>query len=104
MIYKILLFVSTFFFSEIIAYEKELAICAIFQNEASYLKEWIEFHKLQGVEHFYLFNNRSNDQPEKVLDEYVKKGEITLVRWPHIGQVYAQYTCYDHCLKWLLEK
>lgn len=26
----------------------ELAICAIFKNEAPYLKEWIEFHRILG--------------------------------------------------------
>lgn len=29
-----------------------LAAAAIFQDEAPYLKEWIEYHKLIGVEHF----------------------------------------------------
>ena len=29
----------------------ELAIAAIFRNEAPYLREWIEFHRLVGVEH-----------------------------------------------------
>lgn len=27
-----------------------LAVCSIFQNEAAYLPEWIEFHKLVGVQ------------------------------------------------------
>ena len=30
----------------------QVSICAIFKNEAKYLKEWIEFHKIIGVEHF----------------------------------------------------
>ena len=36
-----------------------VAVCAIFKNEAPYLKEWIEFNHLVGVEHFYLYNNNS---------------------------------------------
>ena len=39
----------------------DLTIAAVFQNEAPYLKEWIEFHKLVGVEHFLLVDNESTD-------------------------------------------
>ena len=39
----------------------KVSICAIFKNEAKYLREWIEFHKIVGVEHFYLYNNFSTD-------------------------------------------
>lgn len=59
----------------------ELAICAIFKEEALYLKEWIEFHKLQGVEHFFLYNNNSSDEYLEVLAPYIKKNEVTLVDW-----------------------
>ena len=38
-----------------------LAVGAIFQNEARYLREWIEFHRRQGVERFYLYENNSSD-------------------------------------------
>ena len=38
-----------------------LSICAIFKNEAKYLKEWIEYHRIFGVDHFYLYNIGSRD-------------------------------------------
>ena len=34
-----------------------LAICAIFKNEGKFLKEWLNYYLLAGVEHFYLYNN-----------------------------------------------
>ena len=34
----------------------QLSICAIFKNEAKFLKEWIEYHRLVGVDHFYLYD------------------------------------------------
>ena len=37
------------------------SICAIFKDESLSIKEWIEYHKLIGVEHFYLYNNNSTD-------------------------------------------
>ena len=40
-----------------------LAICAIFRDEAPFLDEWIAFHRLMGVEHFFLYDNGSVDNP-----------------------------------------
>lgn len=83
----------------------EVAVCAIFQNEAPYLKEWIEFHKLQGVEHFYLYNNNSEDNFLEVLYPYRVSNEVTLVRWPftydyadHDKWIDIQSSAYMHCI------
>ncbi len=59
-----------------------LSIAAIFQNEAPYLKEWIEYHKSIGVEHFFLYNNNSNDYYLTILDRFIKSGCVTLTEWP----------------------
>ncbi|MCX5924765.1 MAG: glycosyltransferase family 92 protein [Candidatus Dependentiae bacterium] len=59
----------------LIAYEHDLAVCAIFQNEARFLKEWIEFYKLIGVQKFYLYDHKSTDNYKEVLDPYIKSGE-----------------------------
>lgn len=63
-------------------YKYDLAICAMFRDEAPYLKEWIEFHKLVGVQHFYLFNNLSKDNYLEVLDPYIQAGEVEITDWP----------------------
>lgn len=82
-----------------------LSICAIFQNEAPYLKEWIEFHRLQGVEQFYLYNNQSTDDYLSVLKPYRKAGLVTLIDWPYSyvpgdGAAWRaiQMGAYDDCL------
>ena len=33
-----------------------LSICAVYRDEGPYLREWIEFHRLVGVERFYLYD------------------------------------------------
>ena len=38
-----------------------LAVCAIAKNEGPYFREWIEWHRKQGVEKFYIYDNESND-------------------------------------------
>lgn len=59
-----------------------LSICAVFKNEARYLKEWIEYHQLVGVDHFYLYTNNTSDRSLNVLRPYIKKGVVTLTNWP----------------------
>ncbi len=60
----------------------ELSICAIFRDEAPYLKEWLELHKLIGVERFYLFNNGSTDDYLTVLQAYIDQNEVEPIDWP----------------------
>ena len=61
---------------------RELVICGIFRDEADYLAEWIEFHHLMGVSHFHLYQNRSTDNWEEVVEPYVQAGLVTIVPWP----------------------
>ncbi len=61
-----------------------LAICAIFKNEAPYLREWIEFHSLVGVQRFHLYQNRSTDDYLSVLQPYIDEGVVELKDWPHV--------------------
>ena len=42
----------------------------MFRNERRYLVEWVLHHYLLGVEHFYLYDNESEDKPEEVLRPY----------------------------------
>ena len=48
-----------------------VAVCAIFKNESVFLKEWLEYHLLIGVEHFYLYNNFSEDNYQDILAPYL---------------------------------
>lgn len=59
-----------------------VSVCSIFKDEAPYLKEWIEYHKLLGVKHFRLYNNESADNYLEVLAPYIKKGDVCLLEWP----------------------
>jgi hypothetical protein len=74
----------------------ELAICAIFREEAPFLDEWISFHVGIGVTHFFLYNNFSTDNFMDVLSPWIERGIVTLTEWPiSVGQVSA----YEHCVK-----
>ncbi len=73
-----------------------VSICAIFKDEATYLKEWIEFHKIVGVEHFYLYNNNSSDNYKDILKPYIDDNIVTLIDWP---QKQCQVEAYQDCAK-----
>ena len=73
----------------------KVSICAIFKNEAVYLREWIEFHKIVGIEHFYLYNNNSTDNYMDVLSPYIEKG---LVELEDFSKNQAQLECYTKCI------
>ena len=55
-----------------------LSIGAVTRNEAAYIEEWIEFHLLQGVEHFFILDNESTDDTLKILQRYANEGIVTL--------------------------
>lgn len=69
----------------------ELAIAAIFRDEAPYLKEWIEYHRMIGVDRFLLYNNGSEDEWEKVLHPYIDEGVVTVFDWPSKRNEYIDY-------------
>lgn len=80
----------------------ELSLCAIFQDEGKYLKEWIEYHQLIGVEHFYLYNNNSQDDYKKVLKPYIKKKIVEVIDWPSPETedwTPYQIKAYNDCIK-----
>jgi len=60
----------------------ELSIGAVVKNEALYLPHWIEFHLLQGVQHFYIVEGGSIDHTLQVLHEYQKLGILTYISDP----------------------
>jgi hypothetical protein len=73
-----------------------LSICAIYRNEARYLREWVAFHRLMGVERFFLYDNASTDEHEAVLRPFVEDGCVTVTPWP---QVPGQMAAYEDCLR-----
>lgn len=103
---KLLLFIFLWlpFYSYSADYQYELSVCAIFKNEAPYLKEWIEFHRLVGVQHFYLCSHNSEDNYREVLKPYLLNGLVELTEWQDQDQGvgafnYTQCKFYKECLK-----
>ena len=59
-----------------------LAVCAIAKNEGPYFQEWIEWHRKQGVEKFYIYDNESTDGTREVLEPYIASGLVDYTYFP----------------------
>ena len=73
-----------------------LAVCAIAKDEGPYFKEWIEWHREQGVEKFYIYDNESTDCTKEVLQPYIESG---LVEYTYFPGYRKQLAAYDACLE-----
>ena len=72
----LLSFLLLMLFAPYILFSYELGIVTMFRNEANYLKEWIEYHHMLGVDHFLLYNDRSEDHWEEVLEPYINSNLV----------------------------
>ena len=69
----------------------ELAVVAIMKNEGPYLKEWLDFHILVGVEKFYLYDNESTDNTRDVLAPYIARGIVEYTYFPGLRRQNPAY-------------
>ena len=74
----------------------DLSIVAIMKCEGSYLKEWLDYHLLAGVDHFYLYDNESPDNQAEVAAPYVEAGLITYIPFPGKAK---QMVAYNDAIK-----
>ena len=72
-----------------------LSICTIIKDEPN-LEEFIIYHWLHGVEHFYIYDNESTIPIKNRLKLYIFKKICTIIDFPGKPQ---QVNSYNHCLK-----
>ena len=63
------------------------------KNEARFLPEFIAHHKLLGAEHFYFYDNNSEDAPEVALRPFIDRCMVTIIPWETVP---ASPSCYTH--------
>ncbi|MDP8207399.1 MAG: glycosyltransferase family 92 protein [Candidatus Electryonea clarkiae] len=72
-----------------------LSLCCIAQDETPYLRAWVEYHRLAGVEHFYIYDNESKVPISDTLKGYIDHGIVDVIPVKGKNQ---QLPAYDHCL------
>lgn len=62
--------------------KNELTVACIIKNESPYIKEWIDFHILVGVDKFIIFDNESDDNIKDILNPYIDAGYVEYIFFP----------------------
>ena len=63
-----------------------IAIVAIFKGEDEYLREWIEFHRTVGVDHFFMYDNDDSAASRLILGPYIQDGSVSYIPFPDIPE------------------
>src|SRR6478752_5390358 len=80
-----------------------VCVAAILKDEDAFVEEWVAYHRLLGVDHFYLYDN----DPRQPLSELLAPhwDYVTVRPWliDHDDQRYPgrtkQVKAYAHCLQ-----
>jgi hypothetical protein len=72
-----------------------VSVCCIIKNER-YLEEFIIYHHIIGVEHFYIYDNGSDHPIRDRLKNFYFERLCTIIDFPGVNQ---QFTAYQHCIK-----
>lgn len=72
-----------------------LSLCAVLQNEAAYLDEWVRYHAMLGIEHFYLYDNDSTDATVMLIKKLSLEFPIS---FKPIHGCPSQFRAYEDCL------
>lgn len=91
-----LIFLNKLFNKVTTEYKYTVCLCGIFKNEGKFLDEWIQYHLVIGIDHFYLYNNNSDDNYLEILQPYIEKGIVDLIEWPF---EHSQMDAYEDCYK-----
>eukprot|EP01100_Stratorugosa_tubuloviscum_P012369 TRINITY_DN5851_c0_g1_i2.p1 TRINITY_DN5851_c0_g1~~TRINITY_DN5851_c0_g1_i2.p1 ORF type:complete len:360 (-),score=103.36 TRINITY_DN5851_c0_g1_i2:41-1120(-) len=52
-------------------------------NRARFLPEWIEYHLIIGVEHFFIYDSKSSDKSNYIYQVYIDAGLATVIEWDY---------------------
>lgn len=69
----------------------DLAVVAIMKNAAPYVKEWLDYHLLAGVKHFFIYDNESEDNFKEILHPYIDAELVTYNFYPGKAQQMSAY-------------
>ncbi|AES96424.1 putative Glycosyltransferase family 92 [Medicago truncatula] len=73
----------------------ELCVCTMVWNQGYALREWIMYHSWLGVERWFIYDNNSDDDIEKVINDLDSEGyNVSRKVWPWIK---TQEAGFSHC-------
>lgn len=76
-----------------IKFKYKLGALAVSSMEAHFLREWVEYHRMLGVQHFYIHDSML-DNADEALKPYIDQGIVDLYhepRHPCQWEVYSEH-------------
>ncbi|KAL2246871.1 UNVERIFIED_CONTAM: Glycosyltransferase family 92 protein [Sesamum indicum] len=75
--------------------QHELCVCTMLRNQARFLREWVMYHAHVGVQRWFIYDNNSDDDIERVVESLVDTSyKVTRHVWPWIK---TQEAGFAHC-------
>jgi hypothetical protein len=80
-----------------------LVTATIVRNEAQYIREFVAFHKLVGVDHMLIYLDGGEDADvRKALNDFVSDGFVELIPWPRfLLDRNNQFVAYQHAVSYV---
>ncbi|XLS62512.1 hypothetical protein HN51_016740 [Arachis hypogaea] len=73
----------------------KICLCTMLRNQARFLKEWVMYHGKVGIQRWFIYDNNSDDDIEKVIGILQSIGyNITRHLWPWVK---TQEAGFAHC-------
>lgn len=73
-----------------------VAIASIMKNEGPYIVEWLAWHRLLGVERFFIADNESDDGLSVILTSLAEQGVVNHIVFPTPAKSNPQTMAYQH--------
>ena len=81
-LFKIIKTVYEYKFKQPKHFKYYLSLTMCVKDERDYIVEWLEYYLLQGVDHFYIYNNNGTDDTEDIIKPYIDQGIVTWTEYP----------------------
>jgi glycosyltransferase involved in cell wall biosynthesis len=76
-----------------------LTSATIVYNEGKYLREFLAFHRLVGIDHMLIYDDGSTDDTADILAPFIKDGFVTLIPWSRfVPKRNHQFLAYVHAV------
>jgi len=73
----------------------KLGICTIQRNRGKWIKEWVAFHHVVGITHFYIYLHKCTDNSKEIVTELQKSFNIQCFEVSE-DTVRPQLVAYEH--------
>lgn len=77
-------------------FKYNISVTCVLRDEALYIREWIDYYKLLGVDHFYVYDNKSKDNIKEILRKDIDE-QIVTYRYVN-AENHPQGQCYTDAI------